>query len=448
MHPMRSSRRSPFPLFTTAPGLRLPLLLVFALAVLLGACDRMGVLEVDTPPTPAPEEISYTTVPDVPAANPWGDAPFGCTGGIWVPKKGEYRPIHLKINLPKKTVEAAGGAVYKPRFALYEENDPDGQVLMGVICTLPEIDDPKVEKAHEHVAKKLGKDVRKLQREMEKMDETTTAFGVWGTAPTASVAPDTLGGATRLGGWSASLGDLGDTTSNSCVVVLVDVFYLNGIRVEVYDSYCGGGGGGSGGGDDGGIGGGGGGSGGDGRPRYCDTQLVPTPECGGGGGSGPIGDGPYATPWDALDFISLAWSIADFIDHPTWKNALYVGADAIGAALPVIPSAGTIRRGARILSGDQVWGMYSDLKRARQGIGNFGLPARTRVDAEVLGLAWVGEGYRVASDGRTLISANELKQYRPPSWKQGLGRYQANLEWRHQPSGPWPNNAHIDILDP
>lgn len=158
--------------------------------------------------------------------------------------------------------------------------------------------------------------------------------------------------------------------------------------------------------------------------------------------------GPYVTPWDARDFISLAWSVGDFLDHPSWKNALCVGADATGAALPVLPSAGTIRRGARILSGDAVWGMYSDLRRARQGIGNFGIPARTRADAEVLGLAWVGKGSRVASDGTNFISANGLKQYRPPSWKRDLNRFQANFEWRHQPSGPWPNNAHTDILDP
>jgi hypothetical protein len=47
----------------------------------------------------------------------------------------------------------------------------------------------------------------------------------------------------------------------------------------------------------------------------------------------------------------------------------------------------------------------------------------------------VGDKYAVASDGRTLVSADKLRQYRPPTYKPNLGKVQANLEWRVQPSG-------------
>ena len=63
----------------------------------------------------------------------------------------------------------------------------------------------------------------------------------------------------------------------------------------------------------------------------------------------------------------------------------------------------------------------------------------------VMGEASVGSGYKVASDGKTLISADGLKIYRPPSFKQFLGKEQANFEWRDSPGGPPVGNGHVDI---
>ena len=87
------------------------------------------------------------------------------------------------------------------------------------------------------------------------------------------------------------------------------------------------------------------------------------------------------------------------------------------------------------------------LREAEQGKGNFSLGTTTRVEADAIGRAWVGYGYTVASDGKALVSLDRLRQYRPPSYKLRLGRYQANLEQRQPGQTQWYLNAHIDIED-
>lgn len=52
----------------------------------------------------------------------------------------------------------------------------------------------------------------------------------------------------------------------------------------------------------------------------------------------------------------------------------------------------------------------------------------TREQAEVMGEAWVGDGCKVASDGKTLVSQAGLRQYRPPTYKQDQQRTQAKFE--------------------
>ncbi len=89
------------------------------------------------------------------------------------------------------------------------------------------------------------------------------------------------------------------------------------------------------------------------------------------------------------------------------------------------------------------------LREAAAGKGDFGLGSASTRDANVLGRAWVGDGYTVASDGKTLLSSSGLRQFRPPSWKPGLGKYQANFESRFegQISNEWQANGHLDITD-
>jgi hypothetical protein len=94
-------------------------------------------------------------------------------------------------------------------------------------------------------------------------------------------------------------------------------------------------------------------------------------------------------------------------------------------------------------------GQSGILRSAAAGKGNFGLGSATAEDAESLGRSWVGDGYRVASDGKTLISQDGLRQFRPPSYKPNLGIYQANFEQRipEQVSRQWFSNGHLNITD-
>lgn len=94
------------------------------------------------------------------------------------------------------------------------------------------------------------------------------------------------------------------------------------------------------------------------------------------------------------------------------------------------------------------------LRLAAQGNGNFGVGTASYEEAMRLGRAWVGEGYRVASDGSTLISANELRQFRPPSLKSSsfsTTGVQANFESRSagtfgMPNNTqWQSNGHLNI---
>jgi WXG100 family type VII secretion target len=87
------------------------------------------------------------------------------------------------------------------------------------------------------------------------------------------------------------------------------------------------------------------------------------------------------------------------------------------------------------------------LRAASRGKGNFGLGSTTVADADVLGQAWVGPGYRVSGDGRAWLSADRMRQYRPPRPKSRLGRSQANFEQRWRPEGQWQSNGHLDIED-
>src|SRR5205807_1099820 len=85
------------------------------------------------------------------------------------------------------------------------------------------------------------------------------------------------------------------------------------------------------------------------------------------------------------------------------------------------------------------------LRQAAKGKGNFGLGTATAEEAETLGKAWVGDGAQVATDGKTLVSSDGLRQYRPPSFKPNLGKTQANFESRWTPRGQWQTNGHLDI---
>lgn len=85
------------------------------------------------------------------------------------------------------------------------------------------------------------------------------------------------------------------------------------------------------------------------------------------------------------------------------------------------------------------------LRSASAGKGNFGLGSATARESDRLGQAWVGANFTIASDGRTLVSQDGLRQYRPPSFKPSLGKEQSNFEQRPASNGQWQSNGHLDI---
>ena len=62
------------------------------------------------------------------------------------------------------------------------------------------------------------------------------------------------------------------------------------------------------------------------------------------------------------------------------------------------------------------------------------------------GKAWVGKGYRVSSrDQSILISADGKRQFRAPTYKNGINKIQANFQSRKDSFGRWMNNGHMNI---
>jgi RHS repeat-associated protein len=94
------------------------------------------------------------------------------------------------------------------------------------------------------------------------------------------------------------------------------------------------------------------------------------------------------------------------------------------------------------------WAQLSGVLRdAAKGKGNFGLGSATQEQAIATGRAWVGDNATLASDGKTWVSQDLLRQFRPPSYKPNLDLWQANFEWRVVPRGAWLGNGHLDITD-
>ena len=155
-----------------------------------------------------------------------------------------------------------------------------------------------------------------------------------------------------------------------------------------------------------------------------------------------VGEGTAQGGWgiahDAFRAMGVAGSAAQ-----TFRTA-GGGLAALSSRLATTRVAG--RAGTQ--AADDAFARASGMLRdAAKGKGNFGIGSAARSEADDIGRAWVGPNPRVASDGRTLIGRDGLRQYRPPSYKPALDRSQANLEGRLPGQTQWQSNAHIDILD-
>lgn len=132
------------------------------------------------------------------------------------------------------------------------------------------------------------------------------------------------------------------------------------------------------------------------------------------------------------------------VPGPTGPTATDQG--QLSDGLPLIGLGTNYNSSGPVLDGDDLPQIIGTLRDAKKGKGNFGIGAGSGELADEAGRAWVGEGSIVASDGKTLVSADGLRQYRPPTFKPNLGRAQANFEERLEPSGRWQSNGHLDIV--
>lgn len=121
--------------------------------------------------------------------------------------------------------------------------------------------------------------------------------------------------------------------------------------------------------------------------------------------------------------------------NPIFESFLFVFAGASGE--PEVEGSELTAEGA------EEFGM---LRQAASEKGNFSMGSADAATAERMGRAWVGDGARVASDGKTMVSKDGLRIYRPPSAKPRLGgRRQANFERKDYAGGQPVANGHLDI---
>jgi hypothetical protein len=126
--------------------------------------------------------------------------------------------------------------------------------------------------------------------------------------------------------------------------------------------------------------------------------------------------------------------------------------------LGAVPLLGKVKGEAKVAEEvvEETAELSGILRDASKGKGNYSLGETTTQQANRAGEAWVGEGASLASDGKTLVSADKLKQYRPPSDKKSsfatTGK-QANLEKRFvnpetgKATKQWQANGHLNIKD-
>jgi hypothetical protein len=183
----------------------------------------------------------------------------------------------------------------------------------------------------------------------------------------------------------------------------------------------------------------------------------------------------------SLGFLNVATSLVPGISWARSVYELFTGTDAftgqqlttvqrslaaVSALLPILPgvarlSIGTVGMLEAGLSEANVIGKGASaaasaeapeiaklsgiLRDANAGKGNFGLGTVTTEEATLVGNAWVGDGARLSANGKALVSADELRIYRAPTYKPTLGKVQANLERKVVAGGKSISNGHLDI---
>lgn len=133
-------------------------------------------------------------------------------------------------------------------------------------------------------------------------------------------------------------------------------------------------------------------------------------------------------------------------------RALGCAADAHAIATGLKSIAPAIKYLSTLIKSGNTSSGFNPVKaivQAAFGRGNIGIGAATRAEANELGKAWVGDGYRVMSDNKGLVSADKTRTYRFPSSKPNSSQATTGTQANFQRfiDGKEVSNAHLDITD-
>ncbi len=94
----------------------------------------------------------------------------------------------------------------------------------------------------------------------------------------------------------------------------------------------------------------------------------------------------------------------------------------------------------------QAGAIFKNAAKRGSNAGDYGLGQATEAASNAAGKEFVGPGARLMRNGKGLISRDGLRQYRYPSYKGKLNKWQSNFESRPAPRGEWTSNGHVDIM--
>lgn len=103
--------------------------------------------------------------------------------------------------------------------------------------------------------------------------------------------------------------------------------------------------------------------------------------------------------------------------------------------------------GGQVLTAARARVLADVVRRGLRTEGMWRADRMTAAEAELVGKAWVGPGATLSTNGRAWLSRDGLRQYRPASLKVRKGIWEANIQRRDVPTGDWPHNGHIKIVD-
>ncbi|PTB24182.1 hypothetical protein C9I56_35435, partial [Paraburkholderia caribensis] len=176
-------------------------------------------------------------------------------------------------------------------------------------------------------------------------------------------------------------------------------------------------------------------------------NLIPLE--GGVGGAGGFAEGGGGTISMGEAAEALAQGVADAAVGAEAKmsSALSDAANWIETELSFATTRAT--NTGSLTTAEQMGILHDAATGGFLGKGNFSLGQATATEANELGAAWVGPGYRISSDGSSWVSSDGLRIYRPPSAKPNSSYattgVQANFESKLTPGSRPISNGHLNI---